>query len=77
MSYVIVTTAIGVGGEADKREQELEKNSSFSFNFTTKDGNSLSRVFPVEGERAADDSRIYIAAKCGVSISALFCQRSA
>ncbi|HEY3326355.1 MAG TPA: tetratricopeptide repeat protein [Novimethylophilus sp.] len=65
MFGVLATTANGIGAEADKREQELEKNSSFSFNFTTKDGNSLSLVFPLEGVSAADLRRVVIAATCG------------
>ena len=68
MFGVLAATANGITAEAEKRGQELEKNSSFSFNFTTKDGNPLSWVFTLEGVEAADLRRVTIAMKCGESV---------
>jgi hypothetical protein len=65
MLFVLATTADGITTEAEKRAQELEKKSSFSFNFTTKDGNSLSLVFPLEGVSAARRMRALIHERCG------------
>jgi hypothetical protein len=53
MRGVLARTANGITTEANQREQELEKKSSFTFNFTAKDGTSRSLEFPLDGIDAA------------------------
>jgi hypothetical protein len=61
MFGVLASTKNGIGAEADRRVQELEKQSSFSFNFTTKNGSRLSLEFALDGMDAADLRKLIIA----------------
>lgn len=53
MFGVLAGAKNGTGAEADRRQQQLEKQSSFSFNFTTTNGSRLSLEFPLDGMDAA------------------------
>jgi len=55
MFGALARAANGIDTEAHQRERELEKKSSFSFNFTTNNGTVLSLEFSLEG---LDEARL-------------------